>query len=134
MMNKNMKKIAAAFLTAITLTAPVSVEAHYLSSRQEKEIGNKAVADFQAEYATFEDPILTHIQNRIMAFNSDKLWFYGTDGHKRGLDAFFVRVPAKSTPFLTAAGRFLSTTGCLTSSPAARLAMPMPKKASRIRG
>ena len=87
MMNKkNMKKIAAAALTAITLTAPLSAEAHFLSSRQEKEIGNKAVADFQAEYATFEDPILTHIQNRIMAFNSDKLWFYGTDGHKRGLE------------------------------------------------
>ena len=66
MMNKkNMKKIAAAVLTALTLTAPVSVEAHFLSSRQEKEIGNKAVEDFQKEYATFEDPILTHVQNRI---------------------------------------------------------------------
>ena len=87
MMNtKNMKKIAAVALTAITLAAPVSVEAHYLSSRQEKEIGNKAVADFQAEYATFEDPILTHIQNRIMSFNGDKLWFYGTPSHKRGLE------------------------------------------------
>lgn len=83
---KNMKKIAAAILAAITLSAPISAEAHYLSSRQEKEIGNKAVADFQAEYATFEDPILTHIQNRIMAFNSDKLWFYGAPGHKRGLE------------------------------------------------
>ena len=83
---KNMKKIAAAILAAITLSAPISAEAHYLSSRQEKEIGNKAVADFQAEYATWEDPILTHIQNRIMAFNSDKLWFYGTSGHKRGLE------------------------------------------------
>ena len=83
---KNMKKIAAAVLAAITLSAPISAEAHYLSSRQEKEIGNKAVADFQAEYATWEDPILTHIQNRIMAFNSDKLWFYGTSGHKRGLE------------------------------------------------
>lgn len=87
MMNmKNMKKIAAAALTAITLTAPLSAEAHFLSSRQEKEIGNKAVADFQREYSTFEDPILTHIQNRLMAFNSDKLWFYGTPGHKRGLE------------------------------------------------
>lgn len=86
MMNKNMKKIAAAVLTAITLTAPVSAEAHFLSSRQEKEIGNKAVADFRKKYSTFEDPILTHIQNRIMAFNSDKLWFYGTQGHKRGLE------------------------------------------------
>lgn len=87
MMNmKNMKKIAAAALTAITLTAPLSAEAHFLSSRQEKEIGNQAVADFQREYSTFEDPILTHIQNRLMAFNSDKLWFYGTPGHKRGLE------------------------------------------------
>ena len=48
MMNKkNMKKIAAAALTAITLTAPLSAEAHFLSSRQEKAIGNQAVADFQ---------------------------------------------------------------------------------------
>ena len=67
MMNmKNMKKIAAAALTAITLTAPLSAEAHFLSSRQEKEIGNQAVADFQAQYAPFEDPVLTHIQDRIM--------------------------------------------------------------------
>ena len=87
MMNKkNMKKIAAAALTAITLTAPLSAEAHFLSSRQEKAIGNQAVADFQKKYATFEDPILTHIQDRIMKFNSDKLWFYGTPGHKRGLE------------------------------------------------
>ena len=87
MMNmKNMKKIAAAALTALTLTASLSAEAHFLSSRQEKEIGNQAVADFQREYSTFEDPILTHIQNRLMAFNSDKLWFYGTPGHKRGLE------------------------------------------------
>ena len=87
MMNmKNMKKIAAVALTAVTLTAPLSAEAHFLSSRQEKEIGNKAVADFQREYSTFEDPILTHIQNRLMKFNSDKLWFYGAPGHKRGLE------------------------------------------------
>ncbi len=87
MMNmKNMKKITAALLTAITLTAPISAEAHYLSSRQEKEIGNKAVADFQREYSTFEDPILNHIQDRLMKFNADTLWFYGTPGHKRGLE------------------------------------------------
>ncbi|MBO6236168.1 MAG: M48 family metalloprotease [Schwartzia sp.] len=86
MNNKNMKKLAAAAFTALTLSAPLSAEAHFLSSRQEKEIGNQAVADFQAEYATFEDPILTHIQDRIMKFNSDKLWFYGAPGHKRGLE------------------------------------------------
>ena len=135
MMNKkNMKKIAAALLTALTFTAPVSVEAHYLSSRQEKEIGNKAVEDFQKEYATFEAPILTHVQNRIMAFNSDKLWFYGTPGQKRAWSAFFVRAKAKSTPFPTAAGRFLSTTGCSTSFPAASWDRLIPKSARRIPG
>ena len=81
-----LKQCAAALCAALTFSAPPAADAHYLSSRQEKEIGNRAVADFQAEYATFEDPILTHIQNRLMAFNSDKLWFYGTDGHKRGLE------------------------------------------------
>lgn len=86
MNNKNMKKLAAAAFTALTLSATLSAEAHFLSSRQEKEIGNQAVADFQAQYATFEDPVLTHIQDRIMKFNSDKLWFYGTPGHKRGLE------------------------------------------------
>ena len=83
---KTMKKLAAAVLTAIALSAPVTADAHFLSSRQEKSIGNKAVADFQEKYATFEDPILTHIQDRLMAFNEDKLWFYGTPGHKRGLE------------------------------------------------
>ncbi len=87
MMNKkNMKKIAAALFAALTLTAPLSVEAHFLSSRQEKEIGNRAVADFQREYSTFEDPILNHIQDRLMAYNGDKLWDYGTPGQKRGLE------------------------------------------------
>ena len=86
MNKKNMKKVAAALLTAITLTAPIFAEAHFLSSRQEKAIGNQAVADFKKEYATSEDPILTHIQDRIMKYNSDKLWFYGTPGHKRGLE------------------------------------------------
>ena len=83
---KNMKKIAAALLTAFTLSSPLSAEAFFLTSRQEKEIGNKDAADFRAEYAAFEEPILTHIQDRIMEFNSDKLWFYGAPGHKRGLE------------------------------------------------
>ncbi len=84
---KKMKKTVIVVLAAITLTATISVEAaHFLSSREEKELGNKAVADFQAKYETFADPILTHIQDRLMKFNADKLWFYGAPGHKRGLE------------------------------------------------
>lgn len=79
------KKFAAAVCTALMLSSPFA-EAHWLSSRQEKEIGNQAVADFKAKYNTWEDPILTHIQDRLMKFNSDKLWMYGTPGHKRGLE------------------------------------------------
>lgn len=84
---KIMKIIAVVALAVLTLTVSASVQAaHFLSSREEKELGNKAVAEFQAKYDTFKDPILTHIQDRLMKFNSDKLWFYGTPGHKRGLE------------------------------------------------
>ena len=87
MMNKkNMKKIAAAALTALTLSMPLSAEAHWLSSRQEKEIGTKAANDFAAEYPVERNWVLEHIQKRIMLFNSDKLWMYGTPGKKRGLE------------------------------------------------
>ena len=85
-MNINVKKTVAAALSALVLSVPAAVDAHFLSSRQEKEIGSRAVADFQAKYSTFEDPILTHIQNRLMEYNKDKLWMYGSPGHKRGLE------------------------------------------------
>ena len=80
------KKLAAAVAAAATLAAPLAAEAHWLSSRQEKEIGNQAVRDFMNEYQTEHSWLLEHIQKRIMLFNSDKLWMYGTPGKKRGLE------------------------------------------------
>ena len=80
------KKLAAAVAAAATLVAPLAAEAHWLSSRQEKEIGNQAVHDFMSEYQTEHNWILEHIQKRIMLYNSDKLWMYGTPGKKRGLE------------------------------------------------
>ncbi len=83
---KTWKKCVAAICTALTLSAPLTTEAHWLSSRQEKEIGNQAVHDFMKEYQTEHNWLLEHIQKRIMLFNSDKLWMYGTPGKKRGLE------------------------------------------------
>lgn len=80
------KKCAAAICTALTLSAPFSAEAHFLSSRQEKEIGNEAVKDFMNEYQCERNWVLDHIQKRLLQFNSDKLWMYGTFGKKRGLE------------------------------------------------
>lgn len=80
------KKYAAAACAALTLCAPVVAEAHWLSSAQEKEIGTQAANDFAAEYPVSHNWVLDHIQNRLMAYNPDKLWMYGTPGKKRGLE------------------------------------------------
>ncbi len=85
-MKKTIKTLAVALATAATIAMPFSAEAHFLSSAQEKEIGNQAVADFMNEYQVEHSPLLEHIQKRIMLFNSDKLWMYGTPGKKRGLE------------------------------------------------
>lgn len=85
-MKKTIKTLAVALATAATIAMPFSAEAHYLSSAQEKEIGDQAVADFMNEYQVEHSPLLEHIQKRIMLFNSDKLWMYGTPGKKRGLE------------------------------------------------
>ncbi len=80
------KKYAAAACVALTLYAPVAAEAHWLSSAQEKEIGTQAASDFAKKYPVRRDPMLEHIQKRLMTYNSDKLWMYGTPGKKRGLE------------------------------------------------
>ena len=86
-MKKNiLKKLAVAAVAALTLSAPFSAEAHWLSSRQEKEIGTQAANDFAAQYPTSHNWVLDHIQKRLMMFNSDKLWAYGTPGKTRGLE------------------------------------------------
>lgn len=85
-MIKKLKTLAAISMAAITLSVPFFAEAHFLSSKQEKEIGNAAVKDFIEQYGAYEEPVLTAIQDRLMKYNSDKLWFYGTSGHKRGLE------------------------------------------------
>lgn len=85
-MKKTIKTLAVALTTAATIAMPFSAEAHYLSSAQEKEIGNQAVADFMNEFQVEHSPLLEHIQKRIMLFNSDKLWMYGTPGRSRGLE------------------------------------------------
>ncbi len=82
----NWKKSVVALATAATIAMPFSAEAHWLSSAQEKEIGTQAANDFAAEYPVESNWVLTHIQNRLLAYNPDKLWMYGTAGHKRGLE------------------------------------------------
>ena len=85
-MIQKLKTLAAISMAAITLSVPFFAEAHFLSSKQEKEIGNAAVKDFIEQYGAYEEPVLTAIQDRIMRYNSDRLWFYGSPGHKRGLE------------------------------------------------
>ncbi|MBQ8697503.1 MAG: M48 family metalloprotease, partial [Schwartzia sp.] len=85
-MMKKMKKMVAVAVAAMSLAVPFNAEAHFLSSRQEKEIGNAAVADFKKQHRTYTDPVLTRIQERMLEWNSDKLWMYGTPGKKRGLE------------------------------------------------
>jgi len=85
-MYKHIKTLVAALATAATITMPFSAQAHWLSSAQEKEIGTQAANDFAAEYPVEHNWVLDHIQKRLMMFNSDKLWMYGTPGKKRGLE------------------------------------------------
>lgn len=80
------KNLTVVIATAATLTVPFVSEAHWLSSKQEKEIGTQAAQDFAKEYPVEHNWVLEHIQKRIMLFNSDKLWMYGTPGKKRGLE------------------------------------------------
>lgn len=82
----NLKKFAAAACAALVLAAPLTADAHILSSRQEKEMGTKAAKKYEEQHNCREDAILTHIQDRIMSYNKDKLWMYGTPGQKRGLE------------------------------------------------
>lgn len=86
MMKKTIKTLAVALATAATIAMPFSADAHFLSSAQEKEIGNEAVKDFMNEYQCERNWVLDHIQKRLLQFNSDKLWMYGTPGKKRGLE------------------------------------------------
>lgn len=81
-----LKNLAAITMAAMTLSMPLTAEAHFLSSKQEKEIGSAAAKEFIQQYGAYEEPVLTAIQDRLMKYNADKLWFYGTPGHKRGLE------------------------------------------------
>ncbi len=83
---KTWKRCVAAAVAAFSLATPIAAEAHFLSSAQEKEIGTRAAQDFANQVPVHEDPVLTHIQDRLMEYNSDKLWMYGTPGKKRGLE------------------------------------------------
>ncbi len=83
---KKWKRFVAAAVTALSLATPIAAEAHFLSSAQEKEIGTRAAQDFANQIPVHEDAVLTHIQDRLMEYNSDKLWMYGTPGKKRGLE------------------------------------------------
>ena len=84
--NKTIKIMAMALTIAATITLPFSAKAHWLSSAQEKQIGTQAANDFAAEYPVSHHWVLDHIQERLMMYNSDKLWAYGTPGKKRGLE------------------------------------------------
>lgn len=79
---------AASIVAATFFTAPATVDAaHWLSSAQEKEAGNAAVAEFQQKYRTYRDEMLDNIQKRLIENNPDRLWFYGQKtGKKRGLE------------------------------------------------
>lgn len=83
---KKWKRCVAAAVAALSLATPIAAEAHFLSSAQEKEIGTRAAQDFANQIPVHEDMVLTHIQDRLMEYNSDKLWMYGTPGKKRGLE------------------------------------------------
>lgn len=98
--NKTIKTAVVALSAASTLmfSAPTVEAGHYLSAKQEKDIGNQAVADFQKKYRTHEDWKLTYVQDELMKYNPDKLWFYGTAGHNRGLE----RVLAADTDLINA--------------------------------
>lgn len=84
--SSKMKKMVAVAVAAMSLAAPLSAEAHILSSAQEKNIGTKAANAYAKKHNCREDAIITYIQDRIMSYNTDKLWRYGTPGHKRGLE------------------------------------------------
>ena len=65
----------------------VASAAHWLSSAQEKEAGNAAVAEFQKKNRTYRDGMLDNMQKRLIENNPDRLWFYGQKpGKKRGLE------------------------------------------------
>lgn len=81
-----LKNLATITMVAMTLSMPFAAEAHFLSSKQEKEIGSAAANEFIQQYGAYEEPVLTAIQDRLMKYNADKLWFYGTPGQKRGLE------------------------------------------------
>lgn len=84
-----LKKSIAAVLTAATLfsASGVASAGHFLSSAQEKEIGNEAVAEFKREHKTYRSQLLDLIQDRLIEFNPDQLWYYGKKaGSKRGLE------------------------------------------------
>lgn len=87
---KRWKRYAVAALAALAFVTPLSAEAHILSSAQEKNIGTKAANAYAKKYTCRENAIVTHIQDRLMSYNSDKLWMYGTSGHKRGLERILV--------------------------------------------
>ncbi len=80
------KAIAAAMAALMLATAPAVTEAHFLSSAQERSRGLDAANDFKAKHRTYDDPVLTTIQQRLIKFNSNKLWMYGSNKSKRGLD------------------------------------------------
>lgn len=88
--NNTIKALAVALATAATITMPFLAEAHWLSSAQEKEIGTQAANDFAAKYPVSHNWVLDHIQKRLMTYNSDKLWAFGTPGKKRGLEPVLI--------------------------------------------
>ena len=88
-LKKILKKTVVAFTVATTLAsiAAPSAEAYWLSSAQERNLGWDAASDYQKKHNCHEHPILTHIQDRLMEYNTSKLWMYSNrpSWSKRGL-------------------------------------------------
>ncbi len=92
-MKKRYARICAAVMTGVSawmpiygimsVAAPTRAEAYLLSSDQERNVGWNAASSFEGENACSYHPILDHIQQRLIKYNPNELWFEGNQGSSR---------------------------------------------------
>jgi len=85
------------------------VEAHYLSSNEEKMIGNAAVEKYQQKNNTGENEALTDMQKDIVENNSSTLNLYDYGKHKRFLEPVKVSYEKTMNAFTFPGGQIFIT-------------------------
>ena len=93
----------------ISAALPAGAEAHFLSSAQERALGQRMVEEFEKKNPSEYNPILDKIQRKLIQANPHDLWFYENRGNaKRWVERIkFADTPENYINAVTYPGGFI---------------------------